>query len=411
MSLRMSVRMVSNRWTSVTESFERFSHSMWSFSWFVLTLYFSVVANVSLAQGVTDVPDPRNLRGLIPLARNESVARELKLERSQEVELRELLESNGGDFETFRERGNVSFDLLKKKLEEKQSSADARIVEIFDPDQIKRMSQLGYQMEIYRVGFGPTALGGYFGSHLGITASQKDAMRSKLESLDKEFSANVNEQYLLSFAKLSGHLSTLSLTRARDLVGPGFLAPSFRVENTWKKVKYPFSKVVLASLIEVPEIAKEVPLDFRTLESVRDCLKDYRNTMRHPSEKILRMEPKVRVNELQKRLDQVNELLDEKLGPEGFLLLRSLAVRLEIATVGLGKAITHGALGQEIGLSKGEIDLIGSVIEEVDKATDEAIGKLAAGMLSQFVEALPSDKIATAKNMLGKEFVFVQRIR
>jgi hypothetical protein len=103
--------------------------------------------------------------------------------------------------------------------------------------------------------------------------------------------------------------------------------------------------------------------------------------------------------------------LDEKLGPEGFLLLRSLAVRLEIATVGLGKAITHGALGQEIGLSKGEIDLLGPVIEEVDKATDEAIGKLAAGMLSQFVEALPSDKIATAKNMLGKEFVFVQRIR
>ncbi len=222
MSFRMSVRLICNRRISITERFERFSHSMWPFSWFVLTLYFSVFANVSLAQGVTDVPDPRNLRGLIPLARNESVARELRLERWQELELRELLESNGGDLETFRERGNVSFDLLKKKLEEKQSSADARIVEILDPDQVKRMSQLGYQMEIYRVGFGPTALGGHFGSHLGITASQKDAMRSKLEGLDKEFSASVNEQYSLSFAKLSGHLSTSSRTRARDLVGSGF---------------------------------------------------------------------------------------------------------------------------------------------------------------------------------------------
>ncbi len=133
------------------------------------------------------IPDPSDDLLLASFARNRSVEKEFGLGKERQAELEKLLADSGGDLRvvTFY---NLPMDLPAKEVRTllalRLIENQRRLNEIISPQELGRLRQLTYQVEIARVGLTNALVSGFLGLHSGVEQYQKAGLTSQGELIE-----------------------------------------------------------------------------------------------------------------------------------------------------------------------------------------------------------------------------------
>ncbi len=140
--------------------------------------------------------DPNSRSQLFNLLSNESVRHELQLSEEQYGGVQKIMKASQArmteliraSIETQRDGGAIRLggeDFMAMR-EENQAQAEAAIEEILLPEQLKRVRQLAYQVEISNVGIAEALTEGRLGEEIGVHEDQYQHLidrAAKIESL------------------------------------------------------------------------------------------------------------------------------------------------------------------------------------------------------------------------------------
>ncbi len=171
--------------------------------------------------------DPNNKSNLLRLLENESIKRELKLtEQQQQGAKRISEEANRQMRDSLREMiqsgKSVRDPAMATMMAENRQKMEGALEEILLPEQLKRIRQLAYQVEIARIGLGESLTDGRLGKEIGVTDNQKQHLSEKAAAIENEVRAAVAKIRAAAQAQLLRELSTEQRQEAEKLLGDYF---------------------------------------------------------------------------------------------------------------------------------------------------------------------------------------------
>ncbi len=171
--------------------------------------------------------DPNNRSALFNLLSNESVRRELQLKDNQSASVQKIQqESQKRMSETLRANmasGNPNPAAgIRELVEEGRKAAETAIEEILLPEQLTRVRQLAYQVEIAQLGLGESLTTGRLGKEIDVHEDQKQHLADKAAAIEIETRQAVAKIRSAARAKLLAELAPEQRKKAEDLLGPHF---------------------------------------------------------------------------------------------------------------------------------------------------------------------------------------------
>lgn len=178
--------------------------------------------------------NPGSRSQLFNLLSNESVRRELKLGDDQYEGVKKInAEAQKRMSELFRSqvmqadgKGPTSISVggseLREIMDENQSVAEEAIEEILLPEQLERVRQLAYQVQVAQVGLGEALVDGKLGQEIGVFDDQKQNLTDRAAKIEAEARAAIVKIRAEARAKLFKELSPEQRKKAEELLGDYF---------------------------------------------------------------------------------------------------------------------------------------------------------------------------------------------
>ena len=177
--------------------------------------------------------NPGSRSQLFNLLSNESVRRELKLGEEQYAGVKQInAEAQKRMSELFRARvmqsgkGSTSISVgggeLQEIINENQRVAEEAIEEILLPEQLERVRQLAYQVQVAQVGLGEALVNGKLGQEIGVFEDQKQNLTDRAAKIEAEARAAILKIRAEARAKLFKELSPEQRKKAEELLGDYF---------------------------------------------------------------------------------------------------------------------------------------------------------------------------------------------
>jgi len=173
--------------------------------------------------------EPENRLTLVVLLRNPSVAAELGLNEESLKVLLERLAANGGSLKIpiqTRDPGESRESFASKRaitVAQSERFAD----EALTPAEWKRLRELAYQIEVYKLGFTGALKSGFLGHSLDITEKQLKALGEKIQQIEITQAAKFVQIIGAAQKAMLAELSPEQRSRAIELLGK----PFFFVDN------------------------------------------------------------------------------------------------------------------------------------------------------------------------------------
>ena len=171
--------------------------------------------------------DPNNATALFNMLSNESVRRELKLTDQQfssaaEImqassrRISELVKANISEGKAFKING------LRELTEELRQEAEGAIEEILLPEQLKRLKQLAYQIDMARSGLTETVVHGKLGQEIGIVEGQKTPLEERAQKIEAKVQAEIARIRQVAREEFLKELNAEQRQKAQQLIGDYF---------------------------------------------------------------------------------------------------------------------------------------------------------------------------------------------
>jgi hypothetical protein len=174
--------------------------------------------------------DPNNRSQLFQLLSNDSIRRELKLTEEQQQGVAQIIQENGKRMqERVRQAiaqggggiGSLRLDFSELMRVQREQS-EAAIEEILLPEQLKRVRQLAYQIEIAQEGLGESLVNGRLGKDIGVYDQQKQQLTDRARDIEQELRAVIAKAHSAARMKLFAELTPDQRKAAEELVGDYF---------------------------------------------------------------------------------------------------------------------------------------------------------------------------------------------
>ena len=170
--------------------------------------------------------DPNNRSALFNLLANESVRRELQLKEEQIASVQKIQqETQKRMSEVMRANmaaGNPPVNGVRELMEEGRKTAESSIEEILLPEQLARVRQIAYQIEIAQVGLGESLTSGRLGKEIDVHDDQKQHLTDKATAIEAETRLAIAKIRAAAREKLLAELAPEQRKKAEALVGPYF---------------------------------------------------------------------------------------------------------------------------------------------------------------------------------------------
>jgi hypothetical protein len=187
--------------------------------------------------------NPNDRSQLFGLLDNESVRSELKLSEQQYAGVKQIMKASQKNLQSaIREmigQGGgairIGGDSMKEVIAENQAQAEAAIEEILLPEQMKRVQQLAYQIEISKRGLGECLVSGQLGEEIGVHDDQKQHLTDVAERVAAETAAKIATIKAQAMREVLAELAPEQRKKAEELLGEYFDYKSVTLEERLQK--------------------------------------------------------------------------------------------------------------------------------------------------------------------------------
>lgn len=171
--------------------------------------------------------DPNNRSQLFDLLSNGSIRRELKLTDPQLEGVRSIMRESSKRMQEYVRAamaagdGKINLD-IGQLMKEKRAEAELAIEEILLPEQLGRLRQLAYQIEVATDGLGESLVNGRLGRDVGVYEDQKQHLTDRAEVIEAELRVAIAKAHAAARAKLFAELTPDQRKQADALLGEYF---------------------------------------------------------------------------------------------------------------------------------------------------------------------------------------------
>ncbi len=183
--------------------------------------------------------DPSSRSALFSLLSNASVRRELKLQDQQYEGAKKIM---GETQRRIVELVQASMaagqqargEAIREAIEAGRKQSEAALEEILLPEQLARVRQLAYQIDVANKGLGESLVNGRLGTEIDVHDDQKQHLTDKATAIEAEMRDAIAKIRAAARAKMFAELTPEQRKKAEELLGPYFdyeetsLATTFR---------------------------------------------------------------------------------------------------------------------------------------------------------------------------------------
>ncbi len=171
--------------------------------------------------------DPNNRSALFNLLSNDSIRRELQLKDEQVSGVQKIMQETQKRLteivRTNLAAGNPNPGAgIRETMAESRKQAEAAIEEILLPEQLTRVRQLAYQIEIAQLGLGESLVSGRLGKEIDVHEDQKQHLTDKAAAIEAEARLAIAKIRAAARDKLLAELAPEQRKKAEELLGPHF---------------------------------------------------------------------------------------------------------------------------------------------------------------------------------------------
>ncbi len=171
--------------------------------------------------------DPNSRSQLFDLLSNDSIRRELKLSEPQVAGVKQIMRDSSKRMQEYIRAamaagdGKINLD-IGGLMKEKQAEAELAIEEILLPEQLKRVRQLAYQIEVSTDGLGESLVNGRLGQDVGVYEDQKQHLTDRARVIEEELRLVIAKAHAAARAQLFAELTPDQRKEAESLLGEFF---------------------------------------------------------------------------------------------------------------------------------------------------------------------------------------------
>lgn len=186
----------------------------------------------SISLGGIGGVNPNDRSQLFNLLSNESVRRELQLTDEQYGGAKKIMQESQERVQksiqaqmSARQEGTalrIGGPEFRNMMQENQQAAEAAIEEILLPEQLERIRQLAYQVEVSQTGLGEALVSGRLGKEIDVHEDQKQHLTDRAAKIEEEARQAIIEIRAKARAKLFAELAPEQRKEAEELLGPYF---------------------------------------------------------------------------------------------------------------------------------------------------------------------------------------------
>ncbi len=338
-------------------------------------------------------PDPDNIAALINLLTDDDVANDLQLNKETRIAIEEFF---------VRERkllagsDEFSIDVARNLRREV-------ISELLTPQQLERLKQIVYRMEVAVLGLDGALANGRLGERANVYENQRTRILTKGNQCIATRDATVKSLRMEAEEKIIQCLSNEQEVILRPLIGPFFYSSDANLIGYSTKGSDLQNKDQAIQLLMNPEIQHELKLAKEDINSISKLLETQANELR---ELFPLLSQEGRISTAAAYKEARKELLERILNESDIRRLTQIVYRIEMSARGLVWSILSGSLSHKLVLSetqKLEFMTRGKAIE-----SELTIGIVAAyeEAESNLLEELAPEQREIAKTLLGKMFMF-----
>lgn len=174
---------------------------------------------------IPNVDDPLSLASLLS---NDSVRKELGLREEREQFVVDFLARNRGSFGSvvgvFNGRpGPKEIQELRERNAAHREQSKEILDELMSPTEWKRLRQIAYQVEVWRMGLGESLANGQLGVDAGILEQQRDVIQRKAAKIQSDVDAQIMKILIEAQSELLNELPVEQRNKAKSLLGTPFI--------------------------------------------------------------------------------------------------------------------------------------------------------------------------------------------
>lgn len=199
--------------------------------------------------------NPTDASALASLMNMEAIRKELKLSDEQIAGIEKLQKRSGELMQKAiqevinqpREeggavRGAFKVDQIREARDEVRQLTDRSIEEILLPEQLSRIREIAFQVEISRLGLGPSLTRGKFGEEVGVRPEQKPELIRLAQRIDEEMKEKIAKIRSDARAELLAALDPEQQEKAKGLIGDYFDYSAPTLDDMAKQMTAQFTK-------------------------------------------------------------------------------------------------------------------------------------------------------------------------
>ncbi len=334
--------------------------------------------------------------------------KELKLDDQAQKAIQQLLTENNGDLVNVTFYGGTGMPKLgniKAKAAMIRQANEAKYDDIINPIEQDRLRQLVYQIELARVGPAEALLAGFLGRDVGVEVYQKAALRIIADAAESRAKILIKKIVSTAREEVLSELSAAQREQAKSVLGSDFEFVDDRMTSRFEykipgfAVPDPDSLIATAGLAMKKSIRMEIWLKPDTERTLDKLHKDSRGrplaSFRDGRDDV----SKITYEELQLQVEEVFTSSQKT-------RLSQLAYRVEIARIGLIRALTEGYLGKKLEIGEKQKTTLLQINELVQSKADERILRVMTAWRAEIFGELTQVQRQQAIMLLGKEFCF-----
>jgi hypothetical protein len=360
------------------------------------------------------IPNPDDLISVSALLRNKSVVDALSLSESELGDIQTIRDGNSGSTSSVKIEINpggpkLGNDEIKRRLAERRIELDSKLRGILDPTKQERLRQIGFQVEIERIGLGGALSNGYLGKSIGVLEHQKPSLREAANNVETQLKEQLENVRLRVLDKILSKLSTDQQDKAKAAMGVSFL---FR-ENTatWRHEHWinirpgrkhaipdPAALICLVGLASNSSVANAIDMHAAEIATLAEMHANAKGPIALVGYRFGDEREAIEKSIVQKLESMYNEKQRER--------LKQIAFQVEVYRLGIVDSLTVGYLGREIVVTELQaMQLRSDSAELVQKATEEASKEIQLAREQVFLNLDPKQR-SKAMSLLGQVFLF-----
>lgn len=360
------------------------------------------------------IPNPDDLISVSALLRNKSVVDALSLSESELGDIQNIRDGNSGSTSSVKIEINpggpkLGNDEIKRRLAERRIELDSKLRGILDPTKQERLRQIGFQVEIERIGLGGALSKGYLGKSIGILEHQKPFLQEVANNVETQLKVQLENVRLQVLDEILSKLSNDQKDKAKAAMGVSFM---FRENSaTWKyenrlnirpgkrhAIPDPESLICLVGLASNSSVANALDMHSAEIASLAEMHSNAKGPIALVGYRFGDEREAIEKSILKKLESMFNEKQRER--------LKQIAFQVEAYRLGIVDSLTVGYLGREIVVTEHQaMQLRSDSAELVHRATQDASKEIQLARDQVFSNLDPMQR-SKAMSLLGHVILF-----